>query len=91
MNIIEINGVQYAEKEKPKIHVPRRITELEIMALVLSGQGMVGSSRKSTPIPKIDIATEYGLIQQKKSLLSKSQRDWVDHQFHLNFTKIEQP
>lgn len=36
----------------------------------------------------IDIIKEYGLIQQKKSNLTRSQRDWVVYRFNKLYTKI---
>lgn len=39
--------------------------------------------------PAVNLIEEYELIQQKKSKLSKSDRDWVEDQFHKNFIKVE--
>lgn len=48
----------------------------------------VGSKKeKEKEIPN-DIVKEYGLIQQKKSNLSKSQRDWIVWKFEKNFKRV---
>ena len=42
-------------------------------------------AKKPKQTPQVDIVKEYGLIQQKKSNLSRSQREWVVWQFEKNF------
>jgi hypothetical protein len=49
------------------------------------------SADNSTPAkkrPNLDIVKEYALIQQKKSLLTKSQRDWVVFQFESKYELV---
>lgn len=45
--------------------------------------------KKPRERPNINLIEEYELIQQKKSKLSRSDRDWVEYQFHRNFIKVE--
>jgi hypothetical protein len=49
---------------------------------------MSGMTTKTPERPNIDIVYEYGLIQQKKSKLSLSQRKWVISQFNKNYELI---
>lgn len=47
------------------------------------------SAMRLNGIPRDDIATEYGLIQQKKSLLSRRQREMVVKIFEKYFRQFE--
>lgn len=85
-NTIAVNGVKYREKEKQQ----RKPMSTPLIAALMLAQGyshiLGGSDQKSTP--NVDIVKEYGLIQQKKSLLSKSERDWVVDQFNRKYEQI---
>jgi hypothetical protein len=85
---IEINGVKYQQKEQPKRKpMSKSLMTLFFMAEMAGSFGMGGgSSQKETP--NVDVVKEYGLVQQKKSNLSKSQRDWVVWQFEKNFERV---
>lgn len=84
--MIEINGIAYKQKEQPK-RKPMSKAMMMLMALSsLDPYGGYGQKQKETP--NVDIVKEYGLIQLKKSLLSKSQRDWVVWQFEKNFERV---
>lgn len=85
--MIEVNGIKYQEKKKPKVSKKLH----SIMLLTYAMGGMYGSGEKERERPKVDIIKEYGLIQQKKSDLTKSQRDWVEYEFNKNFEKIPKP
>lgn len=78
MNIVEVNGIKYTQKEQPK----KRLNPM-IMGMIYGGLNFINKER-----PKVDIVKEYGLIQEKKSNLSRSNRDWVVSQFEKNFTKL---
>ncbi len=85
--VIEINGVKYQERPQPK---PRgRFSKLEMMATMFSGISMYGSSQ-SVPRrrPQVNIVAEFTLIQEKKSTLSRNDRDWVCGQFKSQYKKI---
>lgn len=85
---IEINGVKYQQKEQPKRKpMSKTLMAMMVMAEMAGSFGMGGGSRQKET-PKVDIVKEYGLIQQKKSNLSKSQRDWVVWQFEKNFERV---
>lgn len=76
MNTLEINGVKYREKEKQK-PMSKALMSLMVMSGIASKEN-----------PKVDIVKEYGLIQHKRSRLSRSQRDWVVWQFEKNFERV---
>lgn len=80
---IEVNGIKYISKEQPKMHISKTLMMIMIMA------GMTfGDKENRQKAIEIDIVKEYGLIEQKKSNLSKSQRDWVIQEFKKNFQRI---
>jgi hypothetical protein len=82
---IEINGVKYQQKEQPK----RKPMSKTLAAMLMMGFGSLDPyAKKPKETPKVDIIKEYGLIQQKKSNLSKSQRNWVVWQFEKNFERV---
>jgi len=76
---IEVNGVKYRQVVHKKPPMPKILLPLMFMA---------GFSSRRKETHDVNIVEEYGLIQQKKSRLSKSQRDWVVAQFEYNFVKI---
>ena len=84
---IEINGVKYQQKEQPKRKpMSKTMTTMLMMASAFGSLDPYAKKPKETP--KVDIVKEYGLIQQKKSNLSRSQRDWVVWQFEKNFERV---
>lgn len=93
----ELNGVRYApikkEQRKHK-HVSSKLGGIMAMASMiylpymndLYGYGEKGYERK---LPEgTDIVKEYGLIQDKKSKLSKWERDMVVFIFEKNFKPV---
>lgn len=88
VNIVEVNGVQYSQNEQPerKRGVSSKMMTILAMGMAMGGDmGMGGGYTRKRP--KVDIVEEYGLIQQKKSKLSKNDRDWVVYTFEQNYTK----
>ena len=96
METIEINGVKYAKIEKEphsqKNYVNSKLLPLLMMTGMFSGHeyGRRQGSDGGVPDPKIDIIKEYGLIQLKKSNLTKAQRDGVVYTFEKNYKKVEE-
>lgn len=96
METFEINGVKYQRKPeiKPKQY-SRTMSKVLAMSMMASamcpdmGYGM-GYGGNEPERPNVDIIKEYELIQQKKSMLSKSNRDWVERCFENNFIKVEE-
>lgn len=85
--MIEINGLKYRQKEQPERKpMSKRMTAMLMMASAFSSLDPYTKKPKQTP--QIDIVKEYGLIQQKKSKLSRSQRDWVVKQFEKSFELV---
>ena len=88
---VEINGIKYQRKEQ-NISQPKKYSKsfsmLYGMAMMFSAQGSLGTSRYERLTPKVDLIKEFELIQLKKSLLSKKDRDWVVSQFNRNFYAV---
>ena len=49
----------------------------------------ISGRMKTQNTPSINVVKEYGLIQLKKSNLSKRNRDWVVRRFESNYRKIK--
>ena len=84
---IEINGVKYQQKEQQK-RKPMGKTMAAMLMMASAFEALDPYAKKQKEQPKVDIIKEYGLIQQKRSNLSKSQRDWVVWQFERNFERV---
>ncbi len=91
MEKLIINGIEYERiqhETKPSRKGTSRMLALASMMAMMGGAGMMdyGSSSYSRGLPSnIDIVKEFELIQQKKSNLSKWERDQVVHIFNQNF------
>ena len=87
MEVVEINGVKYRKTKKK----PTKMSKSMVSFLALTGMlsGGMNSKKKSTG-PEIDITSEYELIQNKKSKLSRRQRDMVVWMFERDYEKIEE-
>lgn len=91
-NTLEIEGQLYEERpqeEGPKM--PRGLSKFVMAAMMLggmSGMGMGGGH--SRPFPKCNLEEEFKLIQQKKSKLSRADRNMVERAFHNKY-RIYQP
>lgn len=84
--IIEIDGDQYEYIEKEQKKSNSKILPLFATALILGGTPLYPQARIR---PDVIIVEEYIKIKNKKSSLSRSDRDWVEDQFHLHFKKVE--
>ena len=85
---IEINGLKYRQKEQNNQQTAkqsRMSVMLMGMAMMFSGQGSVGTSKRQRETPKVNIVEEFKLIQEKKSKLSKAQRDSVVYKFNRSY------
>jgi len=92
--MIEINGIQYIKKEvtysKQKdltINNFALAMLLESSQYIFSGFGNGGTSLNGK-VNNCNIIKEFGLIELKKSNLSKSQRDWVIKEFNKTYQKV---
>lgn len=91
MEIVEVNGVKYQRIPKEEKQQSRLTSQWMMMAMALGGlPGMYGmGGNRSSSGPDVDIVNEYTLIRQKKSNLSRKERDWVVYTFEKNFKKVE--
>lgn len=86
-NIIEINGIKYKKRVQEKNNRSGYMNGIGAMVMAFQGamsmlHNPYGISNYERKRPKVDILSEYILVLQKKSKLSKSDRDWVEHQFN---------
>jgi len=51
--------------------------------------GLGGKTRKTRKRPNVVLEKEYELIQQKKSKLSRNDRDYVIYQFERQYKQID--
>ena len=84
---IEINGIKYQKIEKQPRKNSKTMNKVLMMAAMFGGlDGIGGKTRKR---PNVVLEQEYGLIQEKKSKLSRNDRDWVVYQFERQYKRIE--
>lgn len=84
---VEINGVKYIRRVQPPNKVSRAMSRVMMATMMLSGEmGFGGGYERKRP--NVDIVKEYELIQQKKSNLSRNDREWVCSVFESQFTKV---
>lgn len=86
---LEINGTKYKRIEKQKTY-PRYAELSEILHSdfyepYINELSYLASNTEKLPMPKVDIVSEFTLIQNKASKLSKRERDWVVSQFNKQF------
>ncbi len=76
-----INGVEYEARELPRRG--KKLGTLASLTVALAGMYMSGmGGGHSRKRPDVDIATEFELIQNKQSKLSRNDREWVVYQFN---------
>jgi len=83
--VFEINGERYSEIEHP---TSRRTPKMLMMASMMMAMSGIGGSNYSRPMPQVNLVEEYKLILEKKSKLSRWERDMVVSQFKRKYTKI---
>ena len=87
---LEINGLKYRQKQQNSQQTSRQSrmsTMLMGMAMMFGAQGSVGTSRQRET-PKVNIVEEFKLIQEKKSKLSRKNREWVVFQFNRHYEMV---
>lgn len=84
---LEINGVKYQQIPKESNSNTNHAMSMLMISIISMGFPMLGGSRGSTK-PSVNIVEEFELIQNKKSNLSKSERDWVVSQFNMRFARV---
>ena len=89
MELIEIEGKFYQEKSKNQATKAVSQKTLGLIALAQTMHNMsFGGSNYSRQRPSVNLIEEFRLIQQKKSKLSRSDRDWVERMFHKNYKEV---
>lgn len=94
--IIEINGEKYIERPKTTTSkISPKLAAILGIAMMFDPYLNYGSDKGDNkftgrPERKINIVKEFELIQQKKSNLSKSERDGVIYHFNLKYKKWEE-
>ena len=78
---IEVNGIKYRKREASK--PSKGVAKLMIIASMFGGLKSCSSN-----IEGINIVEEFKLIQEKKSKLSKAQRDSVVYQFNRYYEMV---
>ncbi len=88
-----VNGVLYEEISPTKKEQPKQFWELQNEYLKAAHESLESFAfdkpKKKTYSSKIDIVKEFGLIQLKKSNLSKSERDYVVSRFNNKYKKCK--
>ena len=90
---IEIDGLKYRQKEQNKEQSFRKskmATMIMGMAMMFTAQENIGGSKRQIETPKVNIVDEFKLIKEKKSKLSRKDRDWVIFQFNRNFQLVSE-
>ena len=79
---VNINGVEYARTTaEPKAISPNVERSISLAAKTYGRQ-------YERNRPNVDIVEEFKLVQDKKSKLGRSDRDWVENTFHKMFKKV---
>lgn len=78
---IEINGLKYRQKETKK--PSKNFVKLVSMAKIFGGLKLPNSN-----IEGVNIVEEFRLIQEKKSKLSRTQRDSIIYQFNRHYEMV---
>lgn len=89
-NSVMVNGVRYVPVEKETNRMSRKTAAFLGMTagMGIDINGIIDSHFRQLP-KGIDIVKEYGLIQLKKSHLSRWERDAVVGTFERNYKKVE--
>lgn len=83
---IEINGLKYRQKKQNN----QQTAIKSKMAVMITGiAAKYGLNTYQRERPKVNIIDEFKLIQEKKSKLSRNDREWVISQFNRNFELVE--
>jgi hypothetical protein len=88
-NRIIILGNEYIEmpKRESKSYMSSRVKSLVMLASAM--MSLDSSYKKPKERPLVNLIEEYELILQKKSKLSRNNRDWVVKEFNKNFVKVK--
>lgn len=88
-NIIEINGVEYVQRKKEAYRAPGKLASLLSVTSLFGGVPNVGPKTPDLP-SGTNLISEYTLIQQKKSKLSRRKRDYIEHLFRCQYITLKE-
>lgn len=91
-NIVEIHGKRYEEIEKDQNSLSKKAKQLmkyEPYLTYALDASIPGRKRIKELEQTIDLVQEFSLIQEKKSKLSRRDRDQIEHMFHRKYKEIQ--
>ena len=92
MTQIEVNGILYEEIQvdspKKNYRGGKMLAMMSMMSLAYTNPYADVGRTSPKPRPNVNIVDEFKLIQEKKSKLSRSNREWVEAQFHKLFKRV---
>jgi hypothetical protein len=80
---MEINGIEYKERPQKQFIGGRSFGKMMMMAQMFGGMSMPKQKDLG-----VNIVAEFRLIQEKKSLLSRADRDLVVHRFNRAYERV---
>lgn len=89
MDKIEIEGKIYEEipQQSSNTRTSKKLAAMLSIGALMHDMSYGGSSY-TRQRPSVDLVEEFRLIQQKKSKLNRSDRDWVVSQFNKLYKEI---
>jgi len=84
---IEVNGEKYESIEQPKRKAMSKMMMASLMMVGVGGYGIGGNVKQLYSLTQ-SLIDEFKLIQEKKSKLSRSERDRVEQSFYKYFKKL---
>lgn len=85
-NIINVNGISYEPIPK---YMDKDYSKMLVMATAMSAMSGFGNGYERQLPDGVNIVDEFILIQQKKSRLSKWERDQVERMFRKNYRPVK--
>lgn len=84
VNHVSVNGILYEKIQQP----PRKPLPIPLSMGFLTMTQLAYGMPKLRNRPNVNIVKEFELIQNKKSNLSKSNREWVVWKFNRTYKKV---
>lgn len=89
--MIEINGKYYEPKEREgPSKSSKSLLRIAALAAMMGPYGVGGANSYERKRPSVDIPSEYAKILEKKSDLSRADRDWVVYMFKEHYREVSQ-
>jgi len=88
MNTFELNGVTYTERERSKSVAYGISRMMSVYMAMMADLSPYQSKSLKGANPDVNIIGEFELIEQKKSNLPRSQREWIVREFNKRFKAI---